>query len=787
MQSHQHEMGSGEQMDTNGTAASTSAAESAIGIGPPNGIRHDAESAATQIPPSIQEGKQKAMAVLNAAQSDSSVEQEPIRANSNATNTPEPTPVTNGVTPSRKRSRSGTRITHVEVKNPEAPRLRQGGDFQHTYEYRDQTHAAALAYDTSEHVKLVRRVLAEHRHYDPKQTRPESIPYNRTAHIIDNFGPGYLGFGNGTTHLENNEIRLVYPKDRKKPGRNRARELTIERKRMGMQSEQDDELVPIRLDVEWDKYRLRDTFTWNLHDRVVSPELFAERMVEDFKLPPEHGHHLAKKVEAAIREQVAEYHPQLPFKEEALDPHLPYSAYKDDEMRISIKLNITIGQNCLEDQFEWDINNPENSPEDFARKMTTELCLSGEFATAIAHSIREQCQLFTRSLYITNHPFDGRPIEDAELRSSFLPSPLPASFRPYQQAKEFTPYYFPMNDAEIEKTELSLSREERRQKRSTNRRGGPALPDLKDRRRTIRRLVTSSVLPDSAPTFNESRIFKFSASSLGRGRKSGYARDGLGDDSSDSGSEISEPESVAIPQHLLAGTARTRNMRGAASAAQAAIRGSGRADTPDFMLRDEVRTSGRRAAANSKDYREDSSVDDNAPSTLILKLKIHPVRFRALMRDLRTGPSRPDTLLTTTPNSRRSHSGTPGLGTPGLHSSMPPPPTTPGRQGSTSSAPQQHNSTTTGGANPLHPHAAQIGRVDALGPPSEEFPVVSPTHPPVFCSFHFLSDPLFDAHANAYPPAATTVLANRRSHPPPTDLPGRRLRRHNALYKGVPP
>src|SRR4029079_17958591 len=120
-------------------------------------------------------------------------------------------------------------------------------------------------------------------------------------------------------------------------------------------------------------------------------------------------------------------------EEDALDPELPYSAYKNDEMRILVKLNITIGQHTLVDQFEWDINNPMNSPEEFAASMTQDLSLSGEFTTAIAHCIREQSQTFTRSLYSIGTPFDGRPVEERDLTSAFLPSPLPSVFRPQQQ------------------------------------------------------------------------------------------------------------------------------------------------------------------------------------------------------------------------------------------------------------------------------------------------------------------------------------------------------------------
>ena len=53
------------------------------------------------------------------------------------------------------------------------------------------------------------------------------------------------------------------------------------------QSEQIEDLVPIRLDIDWEKLKMQDTFTWNVHDRVVSPDLFAEKLVEDLGLPLE--------------------------------------------------------------------------------------------------------------------------------------------------------------------------------------------------------------------------------------------------------------------------------------------------------------------------------------------------------------------------------------------------------------------------------------------------------------------------------------------------------------------
>lgn len=49
-----------------------------------------------------------------------------------------------------------------------------------------------------------------------------------------------------------------------------------------------------------------------------------------------------------------------------------------------------MGNISLVDQFEWDISNPRNSPEEFARMLCADLGLGGEFVTTIAYSIRGQ-------------------------------------------------------------------------------------------------------------------------------------------------------------------------------------------------------------------------------------------------------------------------------------------------------------------------------------------------------------------------------------------------------------
>jgi len=137
---------------------------------------------------------------------------------------------------------------------------------------------------------------------------------------------------------------------------------------------QQDVLVPIRVDLEIEGQKLRDTFTWNKNELLVTPEIFAEIICDDLDLNPIA---FIPAISQSIRQQL-ESHPSDNIIEDNTD------------QRVIIKLNIHVGNVSLVDQFEWDMGEPQNSPEEFAKKLASELGLGGEFVTSIAYSIRGQ-------------------------------------------------------------------------------------------------------------------------------------------------------------------------------------------------------------------------------------------------------------------------------------------------------------------------------------------------------------------------------------------------------------
>jgi SWI/SNF-related matrix-associated actin-dependent regulator of chromatin subfamily B protein 1 len=97
--------------------------------------------------------------------------------------------------------------------------------------------------------------------------------------------------------------------------------------------------------------------------------------------------------------------------------------------------------------------------------------------TAISHSIREQVQMYQKSLFLVGHPSDGSAVQDEDLRTSFLPS-LSSGARSIDQVGSFTPLLNYLSDGDIERNEKEREKElNKRRKRNTRGRRGVAMPD----------------------------------------------------------------------------------------------------------------------------------------------------------------------------------------------------------------------------------------------------------------------------------------------------------------------
>ncbi|AWP00610.1 putative protein SCAI [Scophthalmus maximus] len=195
-------------------------------------------------------------------------------------------------------------------------------------------------------------------------------------------------------------------------------------------------LVPIRLDMEIDGQKLRDAFTWNMNEKLMTPEMFAEILCDDLDLNP-----LAfvPAIASAIRQQI-ESNPTDGMLEEQAD------------QRVIIKLNIHVGNISLVDQFEWDMSEKENSPESFALKLCSELGLGGEFVTTIAYSIRGQLSWHQRT-----YAFSENPLPTIEI-----------AIRNTGDADQWCPLLETLTDAEMEKKIRDQDRNTRRMRRLAN-------------------------------------------------------------------------------------------------------------------------------------------------------------------------------------------------------------------------------------------------------------------------------------------------------------------------------
>ncbi|WWC72392.1 uncharacterized protein I206_106354 [Kwoniella pini CBS 10737] len=406
-------------------------------------------------------------------------------------------------------------------------------------------------------------------------------------------------------------LRILWPTDKEKDRANRThrgrKQIKFTPAQFKSMAEVEDQLVPVRLDLEHDNFRLKDTFMWNCSDKVVTPELFAQSLCDDFQVPPQH---FFSRIVATIQERVKEYQDQVlpiiqrhPREEQrgkldpegdanqramyeifrkiregsgigqeeeeiktdpgeinddvrivSFDQNGPGSGFEDgaeetvpveplndsegrkpeiiddeqvikpeiveedrpmtveevmqllpkeqtEELRILIKIDIIIGTQNLSDSFEWDLNSTV-TPEEFSASYVTELGLSKEFATALAHDIHEQILVHNRSLFLVGHAFGSGLILDDEVRLAFLP-PVTTSLRKEDLAmSSYTPIFNELAEDQLALVEAQREKESKRKKRTGRARRGVILPDrdpVKTQRSLLNPLGANGLPVFSAP------------------------------------------------------------------------------------------------------------------------------------------------------------------------------------------------------------------------------------------------------------------------------------------------
>ena len=174
-------------------------------------------------------------------------------------------------------------------------------------------------------------------------------------------------------------------------------------------------------------FLIKDTFLWNLHEALATPDDFAGSFVRDLDLPNPAAMTMA--ISSQIRQQLEEYagialHPLFESQQkQQQQKSLPSTAQAgrsngvvssidgggdgessvfvrestindsllnpDDAYRCMVRLNINLQNKLYTDKFEWSLLHPPGMAEEFAKVTSADLGLGGEWVSAIAHGIYE--------------------------------------------------------------------------------------------------------------------------------------------------------------------------------------------------------------------------------------------------------------------------------------------------------------------------------------------------------------------------------------------------------------
>jgi chromatin structure-remodeling complex subunit SFH1 len=276
-------------------------------------------------------------------------------------------------------------------------------------------------------------------------------------------------------------------------------------------------------------YRLKDSFLWNLHEALTTPDQFAKVFVDELDLPVERKSQLILNVASQIRQQLEEYagvalHPlfhstaspslerttaksalpalsrdgtatpaapttngvstpvlngttprdgvatpaAIPVGISAAATALPSEELHnpDDTYRCIVTLNINLMNRLYSDKFEWSLLHPPGFAEMFAKVTCADLGLAGEWVPAMTHAIYEAVLRLKKEACE-----NGGLVGDGELDNDSVDPAIGAGWRYDQEhlCDEWEPKIEILSKEEIEKREGDRERQIRRLRRDTAR------------------------------------------------------------------------------------------------------------------------------------------------------------------------------------------------------------------------------------------------------------------------------------------------------------------------------
>ncbi|KAJ5176413.1 uncharacterized protein N7482_002290 [Penicillium canariense] len=260
-------------------------------------------------------------------------------------------------------------------------------------------------------------------------------------------------------------------------------------------------------------FRIKDTFLWNLHEALATPEEFAIGFVRDLDLPNPQATTMT--ISNQIRQQLEEYagvalHPLFqssqPIPAPSLGPQTDASRdasmtpaatnfdtpdsrgigatvtvtkealvndsllNPDDAYRCLINLNINLQNKLYTDKFEWSLLHPPGMAEEFAQITCADLHLGGEWVSAISHGIYEAVLKLKKEVCESGGLVSGINGYGNEIDNQAA-NGVEAGWRydPETLGDEWQPQVETLSKEEIERREGDRERQIRRLRRETAR------------------------------------------------------------------------------------------------------------------------------------------------------------------------------------------------------------------------------------------------------------------------------------------------------------------------------